>query len=152
MKRLTIALAGAWLLAQGSASAESVDDIVAKNIKALGGADKIAAIQSLRLTAKITVGGGDFHWDADWASLRKRPGMTRSEFFLQGLTQITAYDSKDAWSVDPFEGRRDAVRGSVDDAKQGAQDADFDGILVDWKKKGHKVEALGTEDVDGTQA
>ena len=30
--------------------------------------------------------------------------------------------------------------------------ADIDGPLVDWKSKGHKVEYLGTEDMDGTQA
>ncbi len=31
-------------------------------------------------------------------------------------------------------------------------DADLDGPLVDYKAKGHTVEYLGTEDVDGTDA
>ena len=31
-------------------------------------------------------------------------------------------------------------------------DADLEGPLVDYAKKGHKVEYLGTEDIDGTEA
>ncbi len=41
---------------------------------------------------------------------------------------------------------------SADDVKALAEDADFDGPLVDWKEKGSAVEYLGTEDVDGTAA
>ena len=33
-----------------------------------------------------------------------------------------------------------------------ARDADLDGPLVGWREKGHRVEYLGTEDVDGTPA
>src|SRR5262249_15513563 len=41
---------------------------------------------------------------------------------------------------------------SADRARGLAQDADLDGPLVDWRAKGHVVEYLGTEDVDGTAA
>jgi hypothetical protein len=42
---------------------------------------------------------------------------------------------------------------SADDIKSLAETvADFDGALVDWQSKGNKLEYLGTEDVDGTQA
>ena len=30
------------------------------------------------------------------------------------------------------------------------EDSDLDGPLVNWREKGHRVEYLGTEDVDGT--
>ena len=90
--------------------------------------------------------------DAAWGQLQERPDRTRSEVTLQGLTAVSAYDGKDGWSVSPFEGRRDAETASADDAREIAQEADFDGPLVDWKEKGHTVEYLGTEDVDGTPA
>ena len=54
--------------------------------------------------------------------------------------------------MQPFEGRRDAQRTSADEAKEIAREADLDGPLVDWREKGHRVEYLGTEDVDGTPA
>jgi photosystem II stability/assembly factor-like uncharacterized protein len=78
--------------------------------------------------------------------------MVRTETTLQGLTQVEAYDGRDGWSLDPFQGKRDAQRASADDARQLAQDADFEGPLVHWRDKGHRIEYLGTEDVDGTPA
>ncbi|HEX7701698.1 MAG TPA: hypothetical protein VF403_13265, partial [Kofleriaceae bacterium] len=39
-----------------------------------------------------------------------------------------------------------------DDARSLAQAADLEGPLVDWRQKGHRIEYLGTEDVDGTPA
>ena len=41
---------------------------------------------------------------------------------------------------------------SADEAKDRAREADLDGPLVHWREKGHRVEYLGTEDVDGTPA
>src|SRR6185295_3814703 len=41
---------------------------------------------------------------------------------------------------------------SADLANGLSHDADLDGPLVDWKAKGHTVEYLGTEDIDGTAA
>ena len=90
--------------------------------------------------------------EASWAQVVKRPGMIRSEVSLQGLTAVDAWDGKEGWSVQPFQGRREPERTSPDDAKEMARDADLDGPLVDWREKGHRVEYLGTEDVDGTPA
>jgi photosystem II stability/assembly factor-like uncharacterized protein len=134
------------------AAEPTVDEIVAHNVTARGGMAKLQAIHSLRLTGTTVFGGGDFKIEAEWARLAKRPGMIRSEFSLQGLTQVSAWDGKQGWSVQPFSGRREPERTSPDDAKELARDADLDGPLVGWREKGHRVEYLGTEDVDGTAA
>jgi len=68
------------------------------------------------------------------------------------MTAVNAWDGQAGWQMSPFEGRRDPERQSADDSKGQAQDSDLDGPLVDWKQKGHKVDYLGTEDIDGTQA
>ncbi|HEX5063619.1 MAG TPA: hypothetical protein VFV99_29780 [Kofleriaceae bacterium] len=123
-----------------------------RNLAARGGAEKLRAINTLRLTGKATMGGGDFSLEAAWGSITTRSGKVRNEITLQGLTQVNAYDGKEGWSVRPFGGRRDAEKASEDQARSFAQDADLDGPLIDWRQKGHKVEYLGTEDVDGTLA
>ena len=97
-------------------------------------------------------GFGSGQIEAGWAQLQKRPGMIRTEVTLQGLTAVDAYDGHEGWSLDPFQGRRDAQKDSADDAREIAQDADIEGPLVHWREKGHRVEYLGTEDVDGTPA
>jgi photosystem II stability/assembly factor-like uncharacterized protein/outer membrane lipoprotein-sorting protein len=149
MRSLVISL---LVILTTSASAETLDQILARNLAARGGADKLHAIQSLRLTGRATFGGGDFSVEAAWGLVQKRPGSIRSELTLQGLTQVSAYDGQKGWSVSPFGGRRDADEASEDDARSLAQSADLDGPLIDWRAKGHRVEYLGTEDVDGTPA
>src|SRR4051812_6388794 len=142
----------ALTLAAAAAQPVTVDSIVARHVAARGGADKLAAVQSLRIDGKVVFGGGDFSVTAVVAQISKRPDSIRREFTLQGLTGIDAYDGKESWNVDPFQGRRDADRTSADDARGLSEDADFEGPLVNAEKKGSKVEYLGTDDVDGTQA
>jgi photosystem II stability/assembly factor-like uncharacterized protein/outer membrane lipoprotein-sorting protein len=138
--------------AASPAPAMTADQLVAKNLEARGGAAKLGALRSLRMTGQLVLGAGDRHIEAAWAQIQKRPGMIRTETTLQGLTQVETYDGKDAWTLDPFEGRRDAQRDSADDARIRARDADIEGPLVHWREKGHRVEYMGTEDVDGTPA
>jgi photosystem II stability/assembly factor-like uncharacterized protein len=130
----------------------TVDDVVARHVEARGGAARLAAIQSLRTTGTAVLGGGDFRIEAESAQVVTRSGRLRSEWSLQGLTNVTAWDGSAGWSVEPFGGRRDAQRMSADEAKALAREADIDGPLVGWREKGHRVEYLGTEDVDGTLA
>jgi hypothetical protein len=126
------------------------DELIAKNIQAKGGIDKMRAIQSLRLSGKLAVNGGTF--ELALVQVNKRPASVRTDATLQGLTLIQAYDGKEAWQVQPFGGRRDPDRMSADDAKPLIEQADIDGPLVDYKRKGNRVEYLGIEDVDGTEA
>jgi outer membrane lipoprotein-sorting protein len=147
--RLIVALL--WLTASG-ASAMTVDELVAKNIEARGGLERIKALHSLRTTSKMRMGGDGFSLEMASTELFKRGGMYRSESSLQGLTAVEAHDGKEAWQIQPFQGRKDPSRLSADDAKSLARSAEFEGPLVDWKAKGHQLEYLGTEDVDGTEA
>lgn len=135
-----------------SAFAYTVDELVAKNIEARGGLEAIRAIHSVKATGQMNFSQGDFSIDLGFVSLNERDAKTRSEASLQGLTQVMAYDGKDAWRIDPFQGRRDPERLSDEDKKGLELQADIDGPLVDWKQKGHQVEYLGTEDMDGTEA
>ncbi len=130
----------------------TVDEILARYVEARGGAAKLAAIRSFRATGKAVFGGGEFAVHADWGLLQKRPGMIRSETTLQGLTGVEAFDGQEAWSLFPFQGRRDAQKESADEARDMTRRADIEGPLVRWREKGHRVESLGTEDVDGTPA
>jgi photosystem II stability/assembly factor-like uncharacterized protein len=131
----------------------ALDDVLGRNLSARGGAQALHALHDLHLAGTIVLGGGgDFHLEAEWQQQQERGGHYREEITLQGLTAISAFDGQNGWAVDPFGGRRDATRSSADDAKTLAQAAELDGPLVDWQKKGHRVELLGREDVDGTLA
>jgi outer membrane lipoprotein-sorting protein len=140
------------LLAAASGKAVTADELIAKNIKARGGIEKIRAIQSLRSSGKIFIGDGGSSIELGYVEMISRPDMYRQEVSLQGLTSVTAYDGTVGWQIQPFSGRLDPERLSADDVKLLKLSADLDGPLVDYAAKGSTVEYLGTEDVDGTDA
>jgi photosystem II stability/assembly factor-like uncharacterized protein len=129
-----------------------VDELVARMVEAKGGLAKMQAIKSLRLTGRVRYGSAESPFEMAYAEARKRGGGVRYEATFQGITGVDAYDGAEAWSTEPFGGRRDPFKQSADDARMMAQDADIDGPLVDWRGKGHHVAYLGTEDIDGTMA
>jgi outer membrane lipoprotein-sorting protein len=139
------------LLAASSAAsaAMTAEELVAKNLEARGGAAKLHALTSMHTVGTRRVGGGS---DAKTESWAVAPGKYRSEFTLQGLVAIQACDGPEAWSINPFRGRREPQKLSPDDAKDLVQAADVAGPFSDYKAKGSKIEALGTEDIDGTEA
>jgi hypothetical protein len=134
-----------------AAPAQALDDLVAKNIQARGGISALHAMRSLTFRGKLLINDGQI--ELGFMQTVERPSNIRVEASIQGLTQIQAYDGAIGWQINPFQGRKDPERMSADDIKSLAETvADFDGALVDWQRKGNKLEYLGTEDVDGTPA
>lgn len=127
-------------------TAQSVDEVIAKNVEAHGGAEKLKTVKSLRTIAKFTQGS----FRADSLQENKRPDKVREEIIIQGLAQVQAYDGKTGWQISPFSGRKDPELLSQDDLKSLVVDADLDGPLVDYKEKGHKAELVGHDSVEGT--
>jgi hypothetical protein len=157
MKRIVVLVAGSFVAAglyaqdpKPIALKETVDSLVAKNTEAKGGAQALAAVQSLKLQGKMLVNNG--RMELGYVLTKKKPGAVREETSLQGMTRIDAYDGTEGWKITPFGGRKDPEKISVDEAKSLVEDAEIDGPLIDWKAKGSTVEYLGTEDVDGTLA
>jgi outer membrane lipoprotein-sorting protein len=142
---ILVALA-AMLIGGLTASAQTVDEVIAKNIQAHGGMDKIKSVQTMRTTGKFSAG----QFRASFLQENKRPDKVREETIIQGLAQVQAYDGKTAWQVNPFQGRKDAELLSADDLKGLQEDSDVDGPLVDYKQKGHSAELLGHDSVEGT--
>src|SRR6266446_373594 len=129
-----------------TASSQTADELVQKNIEAKGGMEKIKAIKTVRLTGKLDAGGG---FTAAVGQENKRPNLVRETFTLQGMTQVQAYDGSTAWEVRPFGGHKDPQLMGDDDVRDLLIDSDFDGPLVDYKAKGNRVEYLGHDTIDG---
>ena len=123
-----------------------MDEVIAKNIQAHGGMEKLKAVQSIRTAGKFNQGS----FRAAFLQENKRPDKVREEFVVQGLAQIQAYDGKTGWQISPFGGRKDPELMSQDDLKSLQIDADIDGPMVNYKEKGHKAELMGHDSVEGT--
>ena len=148
MRKVLVMLAGLALLA-APASAQTAEEIVAKYIKTVGGAEKIQAVKTLRKMGIFNRGGG---FEAPILEENKRANMVRQEFSLQGLTAVNAYDGKTGWKIEPWQGKKDPEPLGEEETKQILEDSDFDGPLVNYQQKGNKIEFVGMEPVEGSDA
>src|SRR3989454_657882 len=137
------------LLFSSFAFSQTADELIAKNIQAKGGMDKIKAIKTVRMSGKLDAAGG---FTGLVGQENMRPNLVRETFTLQGMTQVQAYDGSLGWQIRPFGGRKDPQLMGEDDMRDLLIDADFDGPLVDYKEKGNRVEYLGHDEVDGDDA
>jgi hypothetical protein len=128
---------------------QTADELIAKNIQARGGMEKMKAIKTMRITGKFDGGGG---FTASVGQENQRPNLLRETFRLQGMTAVQAYDGSAGWQIQPFGGKKDPELMGEDDVRDLLLDADFDGPLVDYKEKGNTVEYMGHDVVDGDDA
>jgi hypothetical protein len=128
------------------ADAQTVDEIVARHIEARGGYDRLKAIQTIRFTRTVATP----FTNVAVVTLKKRPNLLRIEQTPKGAPQsVRGVNADAAW---------DMVQGKVTTRPQTLADetreidADFDGLLVDWKAKGHTLTLEGKETVAGSEA
>jgi outer membrane lipoprotein-sorting protein len=124
-----------------SVLAQTVDEIIARNIQARGGAEKIKAVQSMKQTSHIKIQG----MAATLTLYAKRPNLSRQEMSIAGATAIAAFDGQNAWGVNPMTGQTTPKALTGPAADQVRNQAAFDPPLLDYRAKGTKVEYVGTE-------
>lgn len=141
----------AWLLVAGlvgaAASAQTADELIEKNLQATGGKEKIEAVKSMRMTGKLVAMQG---MEIPMIMEYKDPDKLRSEVTLQGMTMVQAYDGKSGWKIEPFMGKKDPEPMSADEVKQAQEQLDSMAPLSKYKEKGHTLEYVGKEDLEGT--
>lgn len=128
-------------------SAQSVDDIVARHIQARGGYDKLKAVQTIKITRTVATPFSA----VKVVTYKKRPNLLRIEQTPKGQPAAIprGINAEGAWDI--VQGKPTMRPEKV--AMEGREfDADFDGLLVDWKQKGHTVTLDGTEAIAGSEA
>ena len=118
----------------------------------LSGHYQASGLEKLKNVNTIVMSGTIIQNDAMPVKIiRKRPDQYLMEFDVMDMTTYQAYDGTRAWSTAPWTGTAKAQPMPEDRARDLKSRADFDGILVDWKTKGHLVEYSGIDTVDNLQ-
>jgi outer membrane lipoprotein-sorting protein len=146
--RLVAGIVSALWLWSGPAHAQTLDDIIASNLKSKGGVEKIKATSSVRMTGSIVARdatGRDI--TGTMTMIAKRPNLMRRDATVNGQRIVNAFDGESLWmamgTMPPQE-----LPGTQ--AAYARQDAEFDSVFIDYKQKGHKIELVGKDEVDGT--
>lgn len=127
--------------------AQTAEEIVAKHIEAIGGAAAWKMVNSLYYEGKITVQGAEVN-----VTLIALNGKgVRQNISFGGMTGYQIITPTAGWNFMPFQGQAAPEAMTADQLRESADDLDAQGKLVDYKSKGHTVEYLGKDDVEGTE-
>ena len=127
--------------------AQSLDEVLAKNYQAHGGLDRLKSLAGWKMTGKIVIPAQGL--EMPMVLWQKAPNKMRVESTFQGKTIVQAFDGRKAWWIMPFLSEEAQEMPQEQDLLFRDQ-ADFDNPLVVYKEKGHQLELLGKEDMDGT--
>lgn len=130
------------ILGATAASAQTVDELVAKHVAARGGAEKLKAIETMKITRTIATP----FTSVQVVMFKKRPSLLRIEQTPKGQSQasVRGINAEAAWDV--AQGKV-VTRPEVIAIEGREIDGDLDGLLVDWQAKGHTVTYEGKEKV-----
>ncbi|MEO8660785.1 MAG: hypothetical protein ABI693_20105 [Bryobacteraceae bacterium] len=139
------ALLAVILLGAGALAAQqqpTADDVIAKYVEAIGGAKRLAAVQTMKMTGRASIADGKM--DSPVTMLQKRPSSTRMELNYQGQTLLQVFDGSVGWVLVPMTSPRPEPA-TPEEVEQMRDASDFDGPLVNYSAKGYRVANLGLE-------
>jgi len=133
-----------FLVAVQFAQAQTVDEIIDKYIKAIGGKDKLLLIVTIYKEGSVEMMGNEVA-----VRVTKEQGkLSRTEFDAAGATGFMLITEKDAWNYFPMRMQEPAKM--PDAAIAGMQnELDIAGPLFNYTAKGHQVELIGKDSTDG---
>jgi len=131
-----------------SAHAQTVNDIVNKNIDAMGGKSKLSQLKSIHMDMSMQMMGNDV---ASSVTIVEGKGV-RSETDVQGQKIIQVVTDKGGWMINPMMGATTPQALPEEQAKQSEGQLYATGPLYNYAARGNKVELQGQEKVGDVNA
>jgi hypothetical protein len=120
------------------------DKIIKKHIRALGGLKNIEAIDNMQATGYVETEG----FEVDFKLWMQRPNRSRIEISIQGFDIVQAYDGETARWINPLAGAGEPKEMPQAFARAMIRWTEFDGPLVNYRKKRHRVGYAGERELD----
>ena len=145
MKRLILSFL--FAAAAFSVQAQTADEIVSKHIEAIGGAENWRKVNSVKMEGILQANGADV---SVTVTVLHGKGM-RQDISVMGMNGYEFVTPTEGWSFMPFQGQQQPEPKTAEDLAEAQDDLDAQGSLIDYAQKGHSLEYLGKEDLEGTE-
>jgi outer membrane lipoprotein-sorting protein len=145
MKKKIITLFCLAVFALGSAYSQDLQEILSNYFKSAG-LEKLSKIKSIVSTGKSVQMG----MEMPYKIVQKRPNKAYLEVDVQGAKMIMAYNGEIGWAIQPWTGSTEPVDLIGPELRSVLELSDLDGGLWNYKEKGHQLELVGTEELEGT--
>ncbi|NOU60768.1 hypothetical protein [Marinifilum caeruleilacunae] len=147
LKKLHAFVMFALFLTPSFLSAQTADEIIAKHIKAHGGAEKWEQVNALKITGRFTA----FSLEKDFTTYKTKCGAYYSDLYLGEQHVFEGFNGKCGWTIDPWQEIDFARNINTIETNVFKQKAEFFTPFLNYKEKGHQVEFVGKENVDGSE-
>ena len=126
----------------------NADAVINDYFKALGGRDKLAAINSVTIDGTMEVMGGS---SPSKITILNGKGY-KSEMNFNGQDIVQGISDKGGWMVNPLMGSPDATSLPQDQYNAVKDEVFIGGSLFNYKNNGSVLNLTGTENIDGKSA
>ena len=146
MKTIKKLLVAALAIISLNATAQTADEIVAKNITAMGGAEKLKTLTSAKRSGTMATPNGDFPITI---TVLQAKGF-RLDMEIMGTSNYQIFTPEKGFMFFPAQGDTEAKELDADKVQNAQGSLDLQGSLFDYKAKGTALEYLGTEKFNGS--
>jgi hypothetical protein len=131
-----------------SRATADLEALLAKHYEALGGLDRLLALDDVVATGRMSVDG----LEIPFRLYRKRSRFYRLDLATARGSRITACDGHAAWQYDPMNesGKVEYLTGEL--GENLLNQSWFDGVLIRHHSTGERLFLSGIEDLDGADA
>lgn len=128
-----------------AAQAQTADEIIQKHAATMGGLDAMNKVSSFKITGTVTAQGNELPITTQVINGK----AARNEVEVMGQSIITVYDNGKGWTINPFTGASEATDITGTQLADYKSQSSLASNLADYKNRGHQLESVGQEDVDG---
>jgi outer membrane lipoprotein-sorting protein len=127
--------------------AQSVDEIVAKHIEAIGGRENWLKVKSMRMETLMKMQGAEIR---STEVIINRKAM-RSDISLMGMSGYTVITNTEGWSFSPWNGQTKAEAMTADDVRNSQDGLELLDKFITYQELGKKLEYFDSDDIDGIE-
>lgn len=148
MKKIQIVFATVLtILVSGQLMAQTVDEVIAKHINAMGGTERLLALKTSVSEASLDVQG----MAIPVKMTQVHNVGQRIDINAMGMENFIIQTPTEGWTFMPIQGQASPEPTAPELVKETSDALDLQGALLNYKEKGHTVELVGKEDFDGVE-
>lgn len=149
-KSLSMKKIGVLLLSLVSLSAysQTVEEVISNYSAAMGGLDAFNKITTAKMTGTLSSQGSRLPLTIQLINGK----AVRTDVNANGQSIVNVYNNGTGWKINPFANAPTATDVTGTELQGFKTQASLANNLMDYKARGHAVELLGQEDVNGTKA
>lgn len=147
MKKVFFSIMLAALAAPAFAQ-NKLDNILDKVIETMGGREKLMTIKTIKKMGHGEAQG--VKYPVNYYAVHNL--SERTDFSFNGLTGYNIVTKDSGFNFSPFGGMTTPERMTDEDVRLSDDELDLEGPLVNYQAKGHTIELMENEDIDGVDA